>query len=123
MKVFRFLSCVLAILFLLSCSKDTRFCHRIDGTWTVTTFEDAVMVTGNSISYTFDKARHKKGTGNMAGTGIFSMAKTFFDYEVSDQTLTINSLNGTQVFTIKDFSRSKITLLTQDNKTTVLQPK
>ncbi len=107
-----------AILFIAtSCSKESKLNRKLDGTWTLTSYNNAAPSGVATFAFVKDK---KTGTftetdGNFTGTGTYTLT--------SDKTITTTVTYFGQpeisIYTVVDYSKTELTLLDQSAKTWV----
>lgn len=106
---------------LTSCSKDRRINKKLDGSWNVIVYKNAVMPSGSSLNLTFNKGSKGSGTGSSVGTGYFILSNFSFIYNIDNKKLTIIYGSTVDVYTVSNYSSTEITLLTPEGEKIVMQ--
>jgi hypothetical protein len=108
-----------------SCSKERKLNRRLDGDWTVSTDDGAALPAGESMTFSFDK--DKKDDGKFTETYTDSSGSETYKgtYQLTkDDVITLKyDDNDMELLTVKDYSKTELTLTSSYGEALVLKKK
>lgn len=125
MKKLAFLA-VIALIF-VACSKEQRQSRKMDGDWSLTTYNGSGLESGESETLSFSKDKKGEGTGSYTYTYDGESYTFKFDYKIIDENLTISTTEDgftySEIMSIKDLSKKELTLQDSDGDISVYEKK
>lgn len=117
MKKFLFLSVAILAFVLGSCSKSSKLNRKLDGKWEIVSQGGVAVPAEDKMTLEFSKEKGGKGTVAFGSDG-FSIAGTYTLDKDEKITITLTFFGESEVtvFTVDDYSKSKLIIVDEDNE-------
>jgi hypothetical protein len=125
MKKLKLLVILTITALVLSCTKEARLNNKIDGLWNIISYSGAPLPVGTSMTTTYSKGTNGSGNYILKLTLNGDVTSEFGSYQLDKNTKITYTPTGQgntpYSFTIENYSKSKLTLINENNVKTELR--
>jgi len=102
---------VAVTLVLASCSKERKLNKRLDGEWTLATWDGTALPSGESLTIKFEKDKKDNGKYTSTYTGALGTDIETGTYTLeADEKITMTDASGSSTATVTSYDKENLTI-------------